>query len=187
MTMYIHMSNTDSLKHYPKNSITRFTVKLPDRLSLSGSGWMCGISQVEFRNIGSVENLNSGEDSTPQPLASLYLASDIIDYTYTGFGKVQMLTRVPIFDITKREGFDNTITSRETCSTVITKVFNPINYTPLRLSEFTDINLYLKGDNWSPIRVTGVGCPPGKVLQPSIYCVLHFVQSYNGKRKICNH
>ena len=181
------MCNTDSINYHPKNNITQFTVKLPNSISLDGSGWMCGISQIEFRNIGAIENTDTSDDILQIPTC-IYIATDIIDYTYTGFGKVPILRRIPLFNTKKGDVFQGSTIlkdcQRERGSGVITEVFNVVNYTPLRLSTFSDINLYLKGDKWSSIRISGIQRENEEVVQPSVYCVLHFIKHSNGKGKI---
>lgn len=180
--MYIHLCSADSLKHHKQNTVTRFTIKLPEHLTFTGHGWMCGLSQIELRNVGAIqyaENAETNKDNnTP---FSIYIASDIVDHTHTGFGKFQILKRLPVFH---HDGKGYSTSDRKN---IMTETFNPISYTPLRLACFSEIDIYLKGDNWKSLNLSGVLDDDGETIQPRLYCALHLIQRHGGKGKICHY
>lgn len=60
--MRVVLLSNASAKHFPNNTVSEFTVKLPDDLDFSTGSWECGLSEIMFYKSWS----NLGEDSTFQ-------------------------------------------------------------------------------------------------------------------------
>lgn len=75
---YIHLSSDESLKYFPQNSASQFSVYFPEVLDLTGI-WMCAMVEV------SMPASSTGD---------LYVACDIVEGVLTSTGKFPILRRL---------------------------------------------------------------------------------------------
>ena len=112
-SIYFFLSSKDSLKYHPNNKAYNFTVEVPERTSLSGK-WEVGIGDF---HTSSVVN------------ETLYLFSDIVDYSYVRNSMQGILRPLPQSNSNKFQ------------------LFNEIYYFPIKNKNFSRIQIYIKNRN----------------------------------------
>ena len=112
-SVYFFLSSVDSLNFHPNNKAYNFTVEVPERTSLSGE-WEVGICDFY---VSTVTN------------ETLYLFSDIVDYSYVRNSIQGILRLLPQTNSNKYQ------------------LFNKIYYLPVKNLTFSRIQIYIKNKN----------------------------------------
>ena len=112
-SIYFFLSSIDGLNFHPNNKAYNFTVEIAERTSLSGD-WEVGICDF---HVSTVTN------------ETLYLFSDIVDYSYVRNSMEGILRLLPQSNSNKYQ------------------LFNNVYYLPLKNQSFSRIGIYIKNKN----------------------------------------
>ena len=112
-SVYFFLSSIDSLKFHPNNKAYNFTVEVPERTSLSGD-WEVGICDFHASTVTN---------------ETLYLFTDIVDYSYVRNSMQGILRLLPQTNSNKYQ------------------LFNKIYYLPVKNLNFSRIQIYIKNKN----------------------------------------
>ena len=112
-SIYFFLSSIDSLNFHPNNKAYNFTVEIAERTSLSGD-WEVGICDFHASTV-----INE----------TLYLFSDIVDYSYVRNSMEGILRLLPQSNSNKYQ------------------LFNNVYYLSLKNQSFSQIGIYIKNKN----------------------------------------
>ena len=112
-SIYFFLSSIDSLNFHPNNKAYNFTVEIAERTTLSGD-WEVGICDFHASTVTN---------------KTLYLFSDIVDYSYVRNSMEGILRLLPQSNSNKYQ------------------LFNNVYYLPLKNQSFSRIGIYIKNKN----------------------------------------
>ena len=112
-SIYFFLSSADSLSFHPNNKAYNFTVEVPERANLVGE-WEVGICDFYASTV-----INE----------TLYLFSDIVDYSYVRNSMQGILRLLPQSNSNKYQ------------------LFNNVYYLPIKNKKFSRIRIYIKNKN----------------------------------------
>ena len=112
-SIYFFLSSIDSLNFHPNNKAYNFTVEVPERANLIGD-WEVGICDFHATTVTN---------------ETLYLFSDIVDYSYVRNSMQGIIRLLPQSNSNKYQ------------------LFNEIYYFPVKNKNFSRIGIYIKNKN----------------------------------------